>query len=290
MNADPIPAVREEDAVGATAEIFADLRATLGLPFVNLIWRHLATVPDALPAVWSAVRPLYSTAELAGLATGISARARPDGVAPVPREVWATLGVDEAARVDIADLVDFYNRANTINFLVFTTVDALLRGESRPPDPGRRLAASGAPSGAGAGPSGVPPLPPADALSPDLRAVVQACDELGRLGSSTAHASLYRHLALWPPFLATAYVALAPLHRSGALQAAQRDLIDFARPTCADRLLPLLAPARPALDEGVRSRIRSAVEEFASIMIGRMVVAGTVIRALLPVLEEAAVR
>jgi hypothetical protein len=42
---DSIPAIPEEDASGDIATLYADLRATLGVPFVNLIWRHLATHP-----------------------------------------------------------------------------------------------------------------------------------------------------------------------------------------------------------------------------------------------------
>ncbi|MBN9107235.1 MAG: hypothetical protein J0I34_00505 [Pseudonocardia sp.] len=284
MTADPIPAIREEEAVGDTAEIFADLRATLGLPFVNLIWRHLATVPGALQAVWPAVRPLYLTAELAARSAGIGAGARPGGVEPVPREAWSALGVDEVARRDVAGLVDAYNRANSTNFLVFTTIDVLVRGGRGPGGRARTGNGDTAPVAVpvAAPAAAFPPLPPMDALSPDLQALVLACDELGRLGASAAHASLYRHLALWPPFLATAYVALSPLHRSGALQAAQRDLIEVARSAVVDELVPLLPQARLAVDDDVRARIGPVVEEFATIMIGRMVVAGAVMRALLP--------
>ncbi|GEL22193.1 hypothetical protein PSU4_11470 [Pseudonocardia sulfidoxydans NBRC 16205] len=281
MTADPIPAVREEEAVGATAEVFADLRATLGLPFVNLIWRHLATVPGALQAVWRAVRPLYLTGELAARSAEIGARAVPGGVEPVPHEVWSVLGVDEAARHDVAGLVDFYNRANSTNFLVFTAIDVLLRGGPGPGAGARTGNGSTAPVAAPPA-AAVPPLPPMDALSPDLRALVLACDALGRLGASAAHASLYRHLALWPPFLATAHVALSPLHRSGVLQTAQRDLIGVARTVVVDELIPLLPQARLVVDDDVRTRIGPVVEEFATIMIGRMVVTGAVMRALLP--------
>ncbi|MGD9990221.1 hypothetical protein [Pseudonocardia sp.] len=280
MAGDPIPAIREQEAVGETADVFADLRATLGLPFVNLIWRHLATVPGALPAVWRAVRPLYLTAELAARSAEIGAGARTDGVEPVPPPVWAVLGLDETARLDVAALIDSYNRANSTNFLVFTAIDVLMRGG---PAPGThtRAGTGGAPAPA-ARPAAVAPLPPMDALSPDLRALVLACDGLGRLGASAAHASLYRHLTLWPPFLATAHVALSPLHRSGALQAAQRELIGVARGVVVDELIPLLPHARLAVDDDVRTRIAPVVEEFATIMIGRMVVTGAVMRALLP--------
>jgi hypothetical protein len=54
---DPVPAIAEAAATGETAEIFADIRRVLGVEVVNLIWRHLATFPDALPWAWRSLRP-----------------------------------------------------------------------------------------------------------------------------------------------------------------------------------------------------------------------------------------
>ena len=42
---DPFPAIAEASAAGETADLFADIRATVGVRVVNLVWRHLAT-PD----------------------------------------------------------------------------------------------------------------------------------------------------------------------------------------------------------------------------------------------------
>src|ERR1700722_4469552 len=54
-----VPSVLESAATGEIAEIYADIRATLGTSVVNLVWRNLAALPGALPWAWSAVRPLY---------------------------------------------------------------------------------------------------------------------------------------------------------------------------------------------------------------------------------------
>ena len=56
---DPFPAIAEAAATGETAELFADIRATVGVRVVNLVWRHLATLDGALPWAWAAVKPLY---------------------------------------------------------------------------------------------------------------------------------------------------------------------------------------------------------------------------------------
>jgi hypothetical protein len=51
--ADPFPAIAEAAATGTTAELFADIRATVGVRVVNLVWRHLATMDGALPWAWA---------------------------------------------------------------------------------------------------------------------------------------------------------------------------------------------------------------------------------------------
>ena len=47
-----VSAISEDEATGETAEIFTDIRATLGNGVVNLIWRHIATIEGALPWFW----------------------------------------------------------------------------------------------------------------------------------------------------------------------------------------------------------------------------------------------
>jgi hypothetical protein len=57
---DPVPAIAESEATGSIAEIFADIRSVYRVGVVNLIWRHLATIPGGLPWVWATIRPLYA--------------------------------------------------------------------------------------------------------------------------------------------------------------------------------------------------------------------------------------
>lgn len=289
MTADPIAAVTEVDAVGETAAVFDDLRTTLGLPFVNLIWRHLATIPGALPAIWRTVKPLYGSTVLHERVAGVEADARAVALDALPAHVWDALGVGSGDRRVVAAVIDDYNHANSVNFLVITTVAALLRdGGTGRRTADRPLVVAVRPSPTAR--TATPPLPPASALTAELRALVDDCDQLGRLGPGVAHASLYRHLALWPPFLATAYVSLLPLHRDGVLRTTQHRLLDRGREAAAGDLLPLLGTdlLDEALQGEARRAARAAVDEFASLMIGRMVVTGAAMRGLLGAPESAA--
>ena len=57
MPAAALPELREAEAPLDIAAIYAALRRASGVPLVNLIHRHLATLPGVLPWVWQAIRP-----------------------------------------------------------------------------------------------------------------------------------------------------------------------------------------------------------------------------------------
>ena len=68
---DPVPAITEAGATGEIAAIFADIRLVLGVDVVNLIWRHLATIPGALPWAWGTLPPLYADGSIAAEAAAL---------------------------------------------------------------------------------------------------------------------------------------------------------------------------------------------------------------------------
>ncbi len=56
---DPVPSIAEADATGEIADLYGDIRQSLGMPFVNLVWRNLASVPGGLKWSWTTMKPLY---------------------------------------------------------------------------------------------------------------------------------------------------------------------------------------------------------------------------------------
>lgn len=279
MSADPIPAVVEADATGETSLLFADLRATLGVPFVNLIWRHLATIPGGLDWTWRLLRPVYASPEL--LATSEHLQA---GIAlpcvPLDTFIYDVVGLDPAARSGIATLVAGYNRANSLNFLALKIACLVLRGAALPPPAAARAAARPVPTPAA--PVSVPRLPGLDEFPASLRELMLDFDQFGRVAPSGAIGSLFRHLGHWPAFLALAHTALAPLHRDGSLRQQQESLIGRADILVTTRLMPLLEGMPPSLAPAENARILAGLDEFMRLMIGRMMVTGTALAALLP--------
>ncbi len=276
---DPIPAIREDQATGEVAAVFADMRATLGVPFVNLIWRHLATMPGMLAWTWSVARPLHATPALGGAAAALRhGLALPAGLEQ-PAAAFETVGVTAADRRTIRAMLRDYGAANAANLLCLLLVQALLAGEAAdgaaPPAPPPPPAGRRAPAVA------LPPLPGLDALSPAVRALVLDLDGFGRLAPTDAVASLYRHLAHWPGFLAVARAALSVPQHAGTLAALHERTGLRADALMRRHLLPGATSPAPVPEAG-RAQAQAAIRSFTGQMIARMVAMGEAMLALLP--------
>jgi hypothetical protein len=276
---EPIPAIAEGDATGETAALYADLRSTLGLPFVNLIWRHLATIPGGLAWVWTLTKPLYVSGELERLSHQTAALVTFPSLAPLPDVVFDAATIDRDARLVITAMIESYNHANGVNFLALLTAVSVLR-DGLPAISGIKPAPVSLGRDTIAAPA-LPPLPGLSQLPPHVLTLVHRLDGLGRLGSSEAVASLYRHLAHWPAFLAIAYTAVEPLDRNRELARAQEGVIAFGRRQSAG-LAGLVNPDLPFLSEIGKAAVLRALDEFTGLMIGRMIVMGKAMRSLLP--------
>jgi hypothetical protein len=273
--AEPIPAISEQDATGDVASLYDDLRATLRLPFVNLIWRHLATIPGGLSWVWTLTRPLYVSGELDRISAETAAHVTFPSLTPLPDFVFESVAISRGDRETIAAMIESYNHGNGVNLLALTVAASVLR-DGLP----AATAISAAPGHLSSTASALPPLPGLSELPPHVLALVRQLDQFGRLGSSEAIASLYRHLAHWPAFLALAYTALEPLNRRGELAAAQQQVIASSREACGT-LAGLVNADLPALVPESNAAVLRALDEFTGLMIGRMIVLGKAMRSLL---------
>jgi len=260
---DPLPAVTEAEASGETAAIFADFRALLGVSTVNLIWRHLATIPGALPWAWAALRPAYADGRLAAAAAALAIPPLP--LPPIAPAAWAAAGLDQAARDGIAAVETAYGRTNPLAMLALSALLA-------PPGAARHHPAPGDPRA----PIALPPLPAA--LPADVLAVVLRLNALGARavgGAPPVLASMYRHLGYWPAYLALAEAQLAPLAADGRLNAAIAACrAEAARVAGGLGIAPGPCPAPAA--------VATAIDRFGGEVLPRMVVICEALRAALP--------
>jgi hypothetical protein len=253
---DPLPAITEAEASGEAADLFADIRTTVGVRVVNLVWRHLATMDGALPWAWAAVKPLY----LAGLPD--AAMAAFHRTMDVPR--LASLAGEEPASVDA--VLASYDHSNTINLFALGALRAWLNGEvardgkvapgPRKPSPDLAL----------------PKLASEGDVTPETWALVLRLNRLGDEPQPLILASMYRHLAHAPSFLQRVEVALVPIAADGSLRKAVLDNRTTAATLSADiaRAISAVRPAQAA-------RIEQAVGLFVDHAIGKMV---TICRAI----------
>ena len=146
------PEVHEADAPPQAAAIYAGLREAVGVPLVNLIWRHFAALPGGgvLPWAWETIRPVAPAAALAeGTVRMEAALAGPDAVAAFP-----------AATGGAAVVVEIYNRGNCTNLQLLTALRRAVADETG--------VGGGVPLPAG------PPLPPLPPLHAALAPLVHA--------------------------------------------------------------------------------------------------------------------
>lgn len=252
-----LPEVAEADAEGRVAELYADIRRVLGLPLVNLVYRHLAVEPGRLESTWRSLRPNLASRGADEAARLLAAAAAPPPVEPLAAAALARAGLagDRAALARAT--LDTYARGNSRNLLGMW---ALLDG-----------CAGGGP---GAEPLDPPPpepiLPMADLAALD-RPTRELLEELSRPlvggGPPVLVPSLLRHFAE-PPLLALVREALGPA--AGGRSARRAAVSETARGLAA----ALPHPVAP-LAEGAG---RDVAARFAG-TISALLVAGETLRA-----------
>jgi len=285
---DPVPAVRESEAAGQTAVLFEDIRRTLGTTSVNLIWRHLATLPGALAWCWDAVAPLHQSADLDELARGLRRSVPVPPSVPLTSDVLQVfaLSADDRSRIHAA--LRGYWRSCTMNVLSLNTLLMAMTGAGSE-------AAAPSPTGKGAARQDPPmeKMPKAlgaPEMSPHVADLAWSLNALGERGDGRILASLYRYLANWPSALGIAWVLLQPEAASGRLDAAITQCLAEADER-ARNLIPRLNLGARELDEDIRQQITLALQDFARNAIPKVIpITGLLLGAFaspgLPALEE----
>ncbi len=275
MKGDPVPAITESAATGETARIFADLRATLGVGVVNLIWRHIATFPGALPWAWATVKPAYVSGRVAVEAQRLKAGLSMPGLPPWQNAVLRCAGIDTAGEASIRRILASYNRSNAMNLVALSALVRCIDGApadtqiaSAPLQQSQEAAIDGA----------LPKLLTLDEVAPDTAGLVRRINLLGDRDQGRILASMYRHLAHWPGFLALSYTHLAPFAADGRLGNMNAQAISLGDSAGA-RLQASMAvlPLPDSADE-----VRRAATDFIEHAIGKMVPVAALLMAVMP--------
>jgi hypothetical protein len=263
---DPVPAVAEAAATGATAEIFADIRRVLGVEVVNLIWRHLATLPDALPWRGGRCDHFTPTARFRMRPMRCAASWRSHIYRLSRPHSWLLAAADIADRdlFVIRNILAAYDRTNAMALVAFS---ALLY----------RLDARLCPSGEAALDGGerrpealldipLQALPTLSEMAQPTADLVLILNRLGARRENPVLASMYCHLAYWPAYLALSWALIASLDADGALGRAIADVLVKARSRAAGLAARLDAPP---VDRTTNAALCAAVEPFADDVIAK---------------------
>jgi hypothetical protein len=252
---DPVSALAESGAIGATAETFADIRETMAIPLVTSIWRVLAGVEGALSGTWEAAKPLIET----GQADAALHRLTRDVSWPVPDRQLPG-GAWQAELVEIRAVVGAYARSNGLSLLVLSALVTEPAGESTsmpvPPRPG-------------AWPK-LPQLPSRDEISDDTWTLIERVNRIGATPDQPAVATLWRHLARWPRLLSAIDDAFGPLQVDGSIADALTEARVVIRAEAAR--LAYLRSSSAVLPPAARRLVRPYVTHPG--LVQRMVVIG----------------
>lgn len=278
---DPVPAISEAEATGEIAELYGDIRATLGVPLVNLIWRNLTSIPGGLSWAWRSVKPLYENGAIQAEARALlEGQALPD-MPLLPVSALRAAGVDSGAETTIHAILDSYDRSNPLNLVALSALLAGLNGETAPapPEPADRAPSPDTESAPDLDVA-LPRLLPLDDMADSTADLVRAINRLGARGRDHIIVSMPRHLAHWPGYLALYWTLIAPLDANGALHGCIDTVLADGRRRGA-RLAAGFAETEPP-PEASRAAIEATLDDFCRHAISRMIPVVSLLKRAMP--------
>jgi hypothetical protein len=286
---DPIPTITEAEATGTVEAIYREIRESLNISVVNLIWRHFATLPGCLEWGWAVLKPGYVSGDVARAADTLCNRLDMPAVPPVSHAALRVIGISAADEDVIRAMLDTYNRGNSMNLLALSALlaylDSIEGGAAAQPvlvDNGKAPAPTT--------PLPQPDLPPLLSLSEMAPATAELVRELNLIADRTEGrmmASLYRHLAHWPGCLALFSPVLLSLQASGWLDTVIEDTRAAARARSQLMIAGIHAAADiPLPDAAPRAAMATVVRDFTANLIPKMLPIGTLMLRLMPARES----
>ncbi len=270
MSGSYLAEVSTESATGEIARIYAEIRRLGAGPLVALIYRHLASQPGALEALWRSVAPILDSGELQEHAWA-AAREAWTGSVPTLTDELRDSGGDALARA--ADVIEAYNRANPVNYMILCMLRVAGAAASPIEQPTAARSAWSPPVPIGA----IAPIPAMDALPAEVRTLVDSFAKADAPGAPLLVPTLYRHISHWPALLGLVAREVQPRLAQGvftpAIQSFEAGTMEAAAHLVARHTFvvdPLLAT--PA--------VQLVFERFGQV-IPEMVVIGSFLRRML---------
>lgn len=259
--------------------IYRTISHLTGVDQPALIFRTIATIPDALSWCWHRIGPLYEKGLVQSAGWSIApALSIPSGLS-ISQEALDLVGVHEDDKKKVEKALDVYNRVNPCNLIALGVLSLILHNDRSV----STLAGLNPPPE-----NWIPPeplIPLTTMVTPEaMQGKLSRIIQLISLDQDTEDRpvlvpSLYRHLANVPAFLALASVLLRPVLAQGQLLALVTQVREQAFKE-STKLYETLTdgPYDPAPQQ---ERIKTVLERF-SWKIPEMIVVGEILRRALP--------
>ena len=192
----------------------------------------------------------------------------------LPHDLLVAIGLGSDEQATIRNILAAYDRTNA---MALVALSALLCRLDEPPVATGQLAEERPKPTLDRAPIPLPPLPSLESLPEPVANLVLTLNRFGTRRENPVLASMYRHLAYWPGYLALNWALIAPFDADGSLKAAIEDALAKARTQAARLAAHLHAPP---IDPTTAGAIRTAVEPFAGDVIAKMVVICALLRAV----------
>ncbi|MEM7465849.1 MAG: hypothetical protein AAF387_03085 [Pseudomonadota bacterium] len=256
---EPLLEIPEDTASGVTAEIYEDIRRTLALRNVNLIYRHFATLEQALPAVWLLVRPYFIDKKISAAATKIKPLLSTNiDAAAFPGE----FPYDEKLKDQVANVLDFYLSANPMNLIALEILTIALEsaGEDLSSNTG---------------------LLPIGELESRVESTKFVSENEGNMflvsqGMSQVRPTLLRQLEEWPQFLA----AVSPLIKRMCLSDSLFSLVENIRNNAKESAVDIFTRGEVSMPESSLKSVANFCGYFPKILIRMTIIAAALRRSL----------
>lgn len=269
MVKDTLPAVSETGATGEIAELYTDIRETLNVSAINYVWRHIATIDGGLRWAWEAAKPMFISGLVETECEHLMAELSFPTVPFLSDNTLSLVGVNRGDRAIIAAILDTYNRGNLLNMM---SLSALLTDPMTPPAGSRAKAPLPSTN------ISLPPFPEVADLTDEVSEQVLAINGLGaKPGPNRVVASIYKHVAIWPGYLALTWAQFIVMHNDGSLL----NLIGKTQEKARHHSSYIARELGPRPAGTVSDCVREAVAEFTDTAIARMIPIGQMMRQAL---------
>ena len=221
--------VPESDATGLIRELYDDIKVTMNIGMINLVYRRMASVDGVLEWFWHAVRPVLVSGEIDRALSSLTADLDWRVVPEVSASSLSSLNLGDREMEDLIRVVEDYNRGNSLNLLLLTAFAERLKSGGPIAEvtntPKKHPLVE---------PLGLPPILAMSDMSQETASLVRALSAPISPLHQPLIPSLFRHLARWPEFLAFVSPYLTHMINSGEVSRMSNVLQDCAEDWAPD--------------------------------------------------------